>query len=408
MLEDRWSWKRFGLMVLMFVETAALGAGLFALHGGPVGSRALSAASGLAFSILFLLSLERNRVQQGPFHERANNYGRITAAYTFVCLLLVLFSYLPGYARPVMFLPMILTMTATPFLGLLAGCYGSILLVCIGDGSLGMLCCYLLLCVCGCVVAKELQQEQKSGHAFAWAGFLLFTMNLCFSVIFSMIEGQTLDKMVFLYSALSGALSVAASSLLFQLWNDRIANSRERKLSMIIEDSYSLVQAMKDFSQADYAHARKVSEISRECAGKLDADEDLAAAAGFYYRIGRLEGEPYVENGVALAVKRKFPPELVRILGEYNGEKLLPSTVESAVVHIVDQVVAKFDVLDRNALSSSWNQDIVVYQTLNENSAKGLYDKSGLSMNLFLIVRDYLIKEAKLYEEERESNDITF
>ena len=145
MLEDRWSWKRFWLMMFMLAETAALAAGLFRLHDSPFGSFLLAAASGVVFAVLFLLSLERNRVDQGPFQERANNYGRITASYTFVCLLTVLFSFLPGYARPVMFLPMVLTMTATPFLGLLAGCYSSILLVCIGDGNLGLLCCYLLL-----------------------------------------------------------------------------------------------------------------------------------------------------------------------------------------------------------------------------------------------------------------------
>ena len=71
--------------------------------------------------------------------------------------------------------------------------------------------------------------------------------------------------------------------------------------------------------------------------------------------------------------------------------------MESAIVHVVDSVVAKFDVLDKATLSSSWNQDILVYQTLNENSVSGMYDKSGFSMNMFLQIRDYLIKEAKLF-----------
>ena len=66
-------------------------------------------------------------------------------------------------------------------------------------------------------------------------------------------------------------------------------------------------------------------------------------------------------------------------------------------MHVVDSVVAKFDVLDKATLSSSWNQDILVYQTLNENSVSGMYDKSGFSMNMFLQIRDYLIKEAKLF-----------
>ena len=104
-----------------------------------------------------------------------------------------------------------------------------------------------------------------------------------------------------------------------------------------------------------------------------------------------------MENGVALAKSNHLPKEIVGILREYNGEQKLPSTLESAIVHVVDSVVAKFDVLDKATLSSSWNQDILVYQTLNENSVSGMYDKSGFSMNMFLQIRDYLIKEAKLF-----------
>ena len=146
----------------------------------------------------------------------------------------------------------------------------------------------------------------------------------------------------------------------------------------------------------DYEHARKVSEIAGNCAKLVGADPEVAAAGGFYYRLGRMVGVPYVENGVALAKSNNLPREVVGILREYNGEQKLPSTLESAIVHIVDSVVAKFDVLDKTTLSSSWNQDILVYQTLNENSASGLYDKSGFSMNMFLKIRDYLIKEAAL------------
>ncbi len=81
---------------------------------------------------------------------------------------------------------------------------------------------------------------------------------------------------------------------------------------------------------------------------------------------------------------------------EYNGEQKFPSTLESAIVHIVDSLVAKFEVMKAETQSNSWNQDILVYQTLNENSAAGLYDRSGCSMNMFLKIRDYLIKEAGL------------
>ena len=56
-------------------------------------------------------------------------------------------------------------------------------------------------------------------------------------------------------------------------------------------------------------------------------------------------------------------------------------------------IVTKFDLLDKDTFSSGWNREIVIYQTMNEKSAEGLYDESGLSMNQFLTIREMLVKE---------------
>ena len=39
---------------------------------------------------------------------------------------------------------------------------------------------------------------------------------------------------------------------------------------------------------------------------------------------------------------------------------------------------------------------MLIYQTLNELMAQGIYDESGLSMNQFLAVRERLVKEEQL------------
>ena len=73
------------------------------------------------------------------------------------------------------------------------------------------------------------------------------------------------------------------------------------------------------------------------------------------------------------------------------------SSKESAIVHMVDRVVTKLDLLDKETFSSNWNQDMVIYQTLNEESATGIYDESGLGMNQFLEIRDFLVKGDHLF-----------
>lgn len=48
-------------------------------------------------------------------------------------------------------------------------------------------------------------------------------------------------------------------------------------------------------------------------------------------------------------------------------------------------------------MASEWNQDMVIYQTLNEYSASGIYDQSGLGMNMFLKIREYLVNEETFF-----------
>jgi hypothetical protein len=253
----------------------------------------------------------------------------------------------------------------------------------------------LLLSMLGSVMMPYMCQRKH----MVWGFYMIAGAYVCIHGLFALLGGEHLGLIQAGECLVGALLSGLGIALIFRYCNDRIERSCQHTLKKIVFEDYELAQAMRGYSKADYDHARKVSQIAAGCARKIGVDWELCRAAGFYYRVGRLEGEPYVQSGVALARRYGFPPKLVQILAEYNGEDKLPSTVESAVVHIVDNVVAKFDVLDSSTLSSSWNHDIIVYQSLNENSAKGLYDKSGLSMNMFLLVRDYLIKEAPLYDD---------
>jgi len=60
-------------------------------------------------------------------------------------------------------------------------------------------------------------------------------------------------------------------------------------------------------------------------------------------------------------------------------------------------MIKKLEALEKTSkIAGGWNKEMVIYQTLNEFSAQGLYDQSGLSMNMFLKIREYLVKEEAL------------
>lgn len=336
--------------------------------------------------------MEIYRLKKGWFHEKANNYVRIAISHGVCCVATVIFFLLPSYAAPIMLMAIGMTIVTNSFLGMLAGIFYCVVWNISKNGSVYQFLWAIALLVCGAMIVDFLKEKENQ----KWAAIVIAIFTLGCTVVFSYLDTGKINVNMISYGMCNGIITAGLAIVLYRWLTERMSHTREQTLEWIISEDFSLVQVMRNFSKADYGHARKVSDIARECAKEVGADPFVAAAGGFYYRIGRLEGKPYVENGVLLAKSNYFPMQVVQILSEYNGEKALPTTVESAIVHIVDSVVAKFDVLDRNTLSNSWNQDILVYQTLNENSAAGLYDKAGFSMNMFLKIRDYLIKEAKL------------
>ena len=89
------------------------------------------------------------------------------------------------------------------------------------------------------------------------------------------------------------------------------------------------------FSRADYSHARRVMLVAARCAAVVGADERVQRRGDVlpYRRTG---GRTACKNGVKWHRGACFPEKVIRIIGEYNGEEALPSTIESAIVHMVD------------------------------------------------------------------------
>lgn len=353
---------------------------------------AILAFIGIFYAVLFLTTLEIARIQQEYLFEKLGDYRRLTLYYVITCIMATLFFYLPEFVRPVLLLSMGISMVVSPIFGILSGMFHCTLYVVCGVGDANILLCFLLLLICGCFATSFINKKEH----FWWGIVFLFVYTFGSVFVFSYLYASRLEVDLIIYALCNGILSAAGAAWMYKMISIKPGDTKEQELKKVLSEDFGLAREMKRFSSADYEHAIKVSQISEKCARIVGANPYIAAAGGLYYRIGRLEGTPSVENGVTLARINYLPKEVIEILKEYNGEKKLPSTVESAIIHIVDSVVAKFDVLDRGTLSSTWNQDIIVYQTLNENSAAGLYDKSGLGMNMYLKIRDYLIKEAKL------------
>ena len=225
---------------------------------------------------------------------------------------------------------------------------------------------------------------------------LLICVNSAVPNLFYYIANKEYSIYYSVIGAGIGVASVLLSVICFQFINPNSKEEIPDFLIDIITDDYSEVREVKKYSKAEYEHSDLVSTISYKAAKAAGLDANLCAAAGFYYRMGQWQGEPYIENGVKKAESLCFPERLINILWEYHGEVRKPQTPESALVHMVDALVIRLKNYKSEIGNSDWNHEIIVVQILNEFSVSGIYDESGLGMNHFLKIRDYLKKEEKL------------
>ena len=391
-MSDRFVAKRYlNLIGILFVTVAGTMA-LSLLHGSYLDELFVFLLLDGIFFVFLLPFLEHGRMNREFSANRETTFRRIFWGYLLVWLLMTAGSYLPEFLKPAMASAFLMSACGTQLISVYTGLFLNTI-VCLVQGSSSYeLICYVLLLLCGCMLADSAEK----GRLRFWHSLSVVLASAVLPALFAYLCYQELRMRLLIFGALEGIFVAIFFRFCYLPAHMETEDEVPNLLDDILEESYPLKREFRQFSQAAYEHARRVSLLTRACARLVGADEKLCAAGGFYYHAGIMEGDAVAESGVHLAQRECFPERLIQILGEYQGEQLPISTVESAIVHMVDGLLERIEAQKKQGTSEDWDQAIFIYRTLNDFSSQGLYDRSGLSMNMFLKIREYLVNQETL------------
>jgi hypothetical protein len=346
----------------------------------------------IIFLVLLQYLLEQERMRRRIADDRETDFFTIMLGYFFISIYAVAISFAPEFLKPFILIPFVMEALSNSAIALCTSLFLTFMVCLSTAGSSQEIIMYGIM-ILGAVILAEAMEQKK--HRIL-CQIALFGICVMLPGLFYYFLYCEVNQMMLAAGAGIGILMI----VFLRLFYDKILSLKQHavdnRLSDIVEEEYAIAQELKKFSKAEYQHARHVSKVAAQCAALVGADEKVCAAAGLYYRIGIMEGAPFAQSGVHIAQNACFPEAVIKIIHEYDGQEALPSTVESAIVHMVDGLLKKMEVLPEQSTKSQWNQDMIIYQTLNDFSTKGLYDMSGLSMNMFLKIREYLVNEETL------------
>ena len=346
----------------------------------------------IAFIPLFIFELTFQRNREMIAKNNQTNYKRVLGGFILISLITIGIYFMPEFFRLIIMIPLVMSAFGNDLLGLISGLFYTVLLALTSGTGVYELLAYIIMVLVAGMLSKALRHIEYR---------MLIGMTLLFgSVLFPNIFYYfSYDEVTFenlMFGLINGFLVAVYVIAFYPNIREKTFREKHYYYGDILADDFVQVREIRNLSAYEYEHARKVSEIAYKYALRLDLDADLAAAAGFYYRLGKWEGDPPIENGVRKAMQLCFPEELIQILREYNASDELPSTQESAIIHMIDGLLVKMEMSNEEIGTSQWNREVLINQTLNEFSSLGIYDKSGLGINTFIKIRAWLTKEELL------------
>jgi hypothetical protein len=346
----------------------------------------------MLFVLIYVFELEYERKNRKLSDNTQTSFVRLAVIYVVCSFLIAGMTFLPEFFRPVMLVVILICAVSNVTIAVSAGIFWDILLTLSTGDSFYALACFVVMTTLGAVLAQGLRRKEYR----IWISLLYFFISLIVPGALYYLAYKEVVREVFIYGAVNGVVTAVVAYFVFGWLARSTESEKENRYFDIVSEDFSEVKALKNFSMIEYRHSKKVSDVAYACAKEVGLDEGLCMAAGLYYRMGRWIGEPYNENAVQKAKTLCFPEPLIVILSEYYGQEHRPSTPESALVHMVDALLIKLEAIELDVNRSQWNREMFIYQTLNEFSSSGIYDESGMSMNRFLSVREFLAKKGVL------------
>ena len=154
--------------------------------------------------------------------------------------------------------------------------------------------------------------------------------------------------------------------------------------------AYKLLSANEEL----FNKSKRTSKLVKDIAKLIEGRVSLAEVGSFFAECGRAVSNNYVKEGLILAKENNFPIEVTDFIKEHNFKLGYPRSKETAITMIVCKLNQTIDFLDGKGLKRSITA--IVDSVMDSCLMAGRLDASGLSLNEYKFIKDFLLEEARV------------
>ena len=173
----------------------------------------------------------------------------------------------------------------------------------------------------------------------------------------------------------------------------------KRDLYMDMNDpECPLLVELKNTSKDEYYHAIHTAYLCDRIAKRLNMDDALVKACGYYHRIGILKGENSWENVQTILEENQFPQRVKEILKEYLDKSESIRSGETVVLLFSDTVISSINYLFSKEPNIQLDYEKIIGGIFKKRIESGIIDYSDLTFGQLQEMKKILTEEKLYYD----------
>lgn len=383
--------------IVLFVLTG-VGTGLAAwLYKKPV-----IEISGIVILVLpgicgVIFSMEQSVETDAFLFDNRFHLWRFTVLYLISLAGSLVFPLLPEGGWPYLAVFIGLMLFSNQTIGIFAG---TVLLIITRMLHGGPECCviffvYFVGGLVGIIVFSYVNTSFKVGLPLVIS---LMVQMVCLSVQEVLYVNEQLKMQMFMIPAVNLLVCLILLLVILKYFSFSIVYKNQDLYMDINDPECTLLVELKSVSKEEYYHAVHTAYLCDRIAKRLNLDDAVVKACGYYHRIGILKGENTWENLQLIMEENHFPQRVREILKEYVDRTELMISKETIVLLFSDTIISSINYLFSKDPQIQINYPKVIEGIFKKRIESGVIDRSNLTFGELQEMKEILVEEKLYYD----------
>ncbi len=226
----------------------------------------------------------------------------------------------------------------------------------------------------------------------------LMVQMVCLSIQEVLYVNEKLMASMFLIPAVNLLVCLILLLVFLKYFSVSIIYKNRDRYMDINDPECPLLVELKNKSKEEYYHAIHTAYLCDRIAKRLNLDDAVAKACGYYHRIGTIKGENSWENVQGILEENHFPQRVKKVLKEYIDKTEIMVSKETIILLFSDTIITSVNYLFSKDPKIQLDYPKMIEGIFKKRLESGMIDYSDLTFGELQEMKNILVEEKLYYD----------